>query len=79
MPRMARTDGRARRADPRRRRRTLRRDADRRENSAAAISSAGTKHYATDAALAEWLWIGRVALDSHPKPIMFMLHKDSAA
>ena len=37
----------------------------------------GTKHYATNASLAEWLWIGRVASDSHPKPIMFMLHKDT--
>ena len=37
----------------------------------------GTKHYATNASMAEWLWIGRVASDSHPKPIMFMLHKDT--
>jgi alkylation response protein AidB-like acyl-CoA dehydrogenase len=35
----------------------------------------GTKHYATNATLAEWLWIGRVASDSHPLPIMFMLHR----
>jgi len=27
--------------------------------------------------MAEWLWIGRVASDSHPEPIMFMLHKDT--
>ena len=38
----------------------------------------GTKHYATNATLAEWLWIGRVASDSHPLPIMFMLHRDTA-
>jgi alkylation response protein AidB-like acyl-CoA dehydrogenase len=37
----------------------------------------GTKHYATNATLAEWLWIGRVASDSHPLPIMFMLHRDT--
>jgi alkylation response protein AidB-like acyl-CoA dehydrogenase len=37
----------------------------------------GTKHYATNASLAEWLWIGRVQSDSHTKPIMFMLHKDT--
>lgn len=37
----------------------------------------GTKHYATNASLAEWLWIGRVASDSHEKPIMFMLHRDT--
>lgn len=37
----------------------------------------GTKHYATNAGMAEWLWIGRVASDSHDKPIMFMLHKDT--
>ena len=37
----------------------------------------GTKHYATNASMAEWLWIGRVVSDSHAKPIMFMLHKDT--
>lgn len=37
----------------------------------------GTKHYATNASLAEWLWIGRVASDSHPAAIMFMMHKDT--
>jgi alkylation response protein AidB-like acyl-CoA dehydrogenase len=37
----------------------------------------GTKHYATNASLAEWLWIGRVASDSHPKPVMFMVHRDT--
>ena len=37
----------------------------------------GTKHYATNASMAEWLWLGRVASDSHPKPIMLMLHKDT--
>lgn len=37
----------------------------------------GTKHYATNATLAEWLWIGRVASDSHPLPIMFMLPRDT--
>jgi alkylation response protein AidB-like acyl-CoA dehydrogenase len=37
----------------------------------------GTKHYATNATLAEWLWIGRVASDSHPLPIMFMLRRDT--
>lgn len=37
----------------------------------------GTKHYATNASLAEWLWIGRVASDSHSKPIMFMMHRDT--
>jgi alkylation response protein AidB-like acyl-CoA dehydrogenase len=37
----------------------------------------GTKHYATNASLAEWLWIGRVKSDAHPKPVMFMLHKDT--
>ena len=37
----------------------------------------GTKHYATNASLAEWLWLGRVQSDSHDKPIMFMLHKDT--
>ena len=26
----------------------------------------GTKHYATNASMAEWLWLGRVASDSHP-------------
>jgi alkylation response protein AidB-like acyl-CoA dehydrogenase len=37
----------------------------------------GTKHYATNASLAEWLWIGRVASDAHSQPIMFMVHKDT--
>ena len=37
----------------------------------------GTKHYATNASMAEWLWVGRVASDSHPKPIMLMLHRDT--
>jgi alkylation response protein AidB-like acyl-CoA dehydrogenase len=37
----------------------------------------GTKHYATNASLAEWLWIGRVSSDSHPAPIMFMMHRDT--
>jgi alkylation response protein AidB-like acyl-CoA dehydrogenase len=37
----------------------------------------GTKHYATNASLAEWLWIGRVTSDSHAAPVMFMLHKDT--
>ncbi len=37
----------------------------------------GTKHYATNASMAEWLWIGRIASDSHPKPIMVMLPKDT--
>jgi alkylation response protein AidB-like acyl-CoA dehydrogenase len=37
----------------------------------------GTKHYATNASLAEWLWIGRVTSDAHSKPIMFMLHRDT--
>ena len=37
----------------------------------------GTKHYVTNASLAEWLWIGRVISDSHSKPIMFMLHRDT--
>jgi alkylation response protein AidB-like acyl-CoA dehydrogenase len=37
----------------------------------------GTKHYATNASLAEWLWIGRVASDAHSQPIMFMLHRDT--
>jgi alkylation response protein AidB-like acyl-CoA dehydrogenase len=37
----------------------------------------GTKHYATNASLAEWLWIGRVVSDSHAKPIMFMIHRDT--
>jgi alkylation response protein AidB-like acyl-CoA dehydrogenase len=37
----------------------------------------GTKHYATNATMAEWLWIGRVESDSHAKPIMFMLHRDT--
>ena len=38
----------------------------------------GTKHYATNASVAEWLWIGRVASDSHPAPIMFMMHQRHA-
>ncbi|HEX2932294.1 MAG TPA: acyl-CoA dehydrogenase family protein, partial [Candidatus Binatia bacterium] len=37
----------------------------------------GVKHYATNASLAEWLWIGRVASDSHAEPIMFMMHRDT--
>lgn len=37
----------------------------------------GTKHYATNASLAEWLWIGRVVSDSHAKPIMFVIHRDT--
>ena len=37
----------------------------------------GTKHYATNASMAEWLWLGRVTSDSHDKPIMFMLHRDT--
>lgn len=37
----------------------------------------GTKHYATNASLAEWLWIGRVASDAHSKPIMFMMHRNT--
>jgi alkylation response protein AidB-like acyl-CoA dehydrogenase len=37
----------------------------------------GTKHYATNASMAEWLWIGRVASDAHAMPIMFMMHKDT--
>ena len=37
----------------------------------------GTKHYATNASLAEWLWIGRVGTDAHLAPIMFMMHRDT--
>jgi alkylation response protein AidB-like acyl-CoA dehydrogenase len=37
----------------------------------------GTKHYATNASLAEWLWIGRVASDAYLAPIMFMMHRDT--
>jgi alkylation response protein AidB-like acyl-CoA dehydrogenase len=37
----------------------------------------GTKHYATNASLAEWLWIGRVTSDAHPAPIMFMVHRNT--
>lgn len=40
-------------------------------------SVSGTKHYATNASVADWLWIGRVASDSHPRPIMFMIHRDT--
>jgi alkylation response protein AidB-like acyl-CoA dehydrogenase len=44
---------------------------------AGGYSVSGTKHYATNAGMAEWLWLGRIASDSHPKPIMLMLHKDT--
>jgi alkylation response protein AidB-like acyl-CoA dehydrogenase len=37
----------------------------------------GTKHYATNGSLAEWLWIGRVTSDSHATPMMFMMHRDT--
>ena len=77
-PTLDRADGQTRRIDSRRRRRTARERADRRQSeSTAAIVVSGTKHYATNASVAEWLWIGRVASDSHPAPIMFMMHRDT--
>jgi alkylation response protein AidB-like acyl-CoA dehydrogenase len=37
----------------------------------------GTKHYATNAGLAEWLWIGSVGFEGQPRALMFMVHKDT--
>ncbi len=37
----------------------------------------GTKHYATNATLAEWLWIGSVGFEGRPRALMFMVHKDT--
>jgi alkylation response protein AidB-like acyl-CoA dehydrogenase len=37
----------------------------------------GIKHYATNASLAEWLWIGRVVSDSQPAPVMFVMDRDT--
>lgn len=37
----------------------------------------GTKHYATNATLAEWFWIGSVGFDGQPRALMFMVHKDT--
>ena len=37
----------------------------------------GTKHYATNATLAEWFWIGSVGFEDKPKSLMFMVHKDT--
>jgi alkylation response protein AidB-like acyl-CoA dehydrogenase len=37
----------------------------------------GTKHYATNATLAEWFWIGSVGFEDQPRSLMFMVHKDS--
>jgi alkylation response protein AidB-like acyl-CoA dehydrogenase len=37
----------------------------------------GTKHYATNATLAEWFWIGSVGFEGQPGSLMFMVHKDT--
>jgi alkylation response protein AidB-like acyl-CoA dehydrogenase len=37
----------------------------------------GTKHYATNATLADWLWIGSIGFEGQPRALMFMLHKDT--
>jgi len=37
----------------------------------------GTKHYATNATLAEWFWIGSVGFEDKPRSLMFMVHKDT--
>jgi alkylation response protein AidB-like acyl-CoA dehydrogenase len=37
----------------------------------------GTKHYATNAALADWFWIGSVGFENRPRALMFMVHKDT--
>jgi alkylation response protein AidB-like acyl-CoA dehydrogenase len=37
----------------------------------------GTKHYATNATMAEWLWIGSVGFEGQPRALMFMVHKDT--
>jgi alkylation response protein AidB-like acyl-CoA dehydrogenase len=37
----------------------------------------GTKHYATNATLAEWFWIGSVGFEGQPRQLMFMVHKDT--
>jgi alkylation response protein AidB-like acyl-CoA dehydrogenase len=35
------------------------------------------KHYATNATLAEWFWIGSVGFEDTPRALMFMVHKDT--
>jgi alkylation response protein AidB-like acyl-CoA dehydrogenase len=37
----------------------------------------GVKHYATNATLAEWFWIGSVGLEDQPRALMVMMHKDT--
>ena len=37
----------------------------------------GTKHYATNATLAEWLWIGSVGFEGRPRALMFMVPRDT--
>lgn len=37
----------------------------------------GAKHYATNATLAEWFWIGSVGFEGQPRSLMFMVHKDT--
>ena len=37
----------------------------------------GMKHYATNATLAEWFWIGSVGFEDQPRALMFMVHRDT--
>jgi len=37
----------------------------------------GMKHYATNATLAEWFWIGSVSFEDLPRALMFMVHRDT--
>jgi alkylation response protein AidB-like acyl-CoA dehydrogenase len=37
----------------------------------------GMKHYATNATLAEWFWIGSVGFEEQPRALMFMVHRDT--
>jgi alkylation response protein AidB-like acyl-CoA dehydrogenase len=37
----------------------------------------GTKHYGTNATLAEWFWIGSVGFEDQPRALMFMVHRET--
>jgi alkylation response protein AidB-like acyl-CoA dehydrogenase len=37
----------------------------------------GMKHYATNATLAEWFWIGSVSFEDQPRALMLMVHRDT--
>jgi alkylation response protein AidB-like acyl-CoA dehydrogenase len=37
----------------------------------------GMKHYATNAELAEWFWVGGVSFEGQPRALMLMVHRDT--